>query len=84
MNIRASFFATVAGFAGGVFASFGARLVVLQVLGDVRNHGLMQLLVILFQSQHVVRFLFDNLTSDLFLSPQRIDRDDRAFDIHEP
>src|ERR1700678_714625 len=64
--------------------SRNVREVVLALLLNIVDHGLMEGFLVALQSQHVVRFAINDLLRNGLLSSHRIDRGYAAADSHEP
>ena len=84
VKVAASLFAAVSFFGRRVPTNLDVGEVVLDVLVDVFDHGIVQGLLVAFERQYKVRFLIDDLRGDRFLRPHRVDGDDGALDVHEP
>ena len=58
--------------------------VLVHVLVDVGDHTLVDRVLIPLQGENEIRFCFNNLLGNGFLSPHGVDRNDCALDVHQP
>ena len=83
LNVGSCFLAPVSRVVSHTAACFHVGEVVLHLPCDVIHHRFMQLAVVPHEPQDIVCASFHDLLGDRFLSPHRVDRDDRSREVHQ-